>query len=201
MGKLWPLTTHAKGIILAVVAVLILTPDAVLVRELGTLPNFVVMFYRNLIFTVTVVAYEVLMYGPFSLIPKFQAIGIVGWIAGFIWGTANILITYGFQTTAVANVLVITASNPMFAALFSFIILKEKAPWYTILAGLVCFGAIISIFYTQLSGGGGSDVAGLLSALGAAVCMGLYFVLLRLVDTEVPGRYCSSTSIMHVNGF
>jgi drug/metabolite transporter (DMT)-like permease len=193
------LSTHAKGLILAIVAVLILTPDAVLVRKLGHLPNFVVMFYRNLIFSVCIFLYEILRFGAKSLIPNFRAIGWLGWVAGLVWGTTNILITYGFQSTAVANVLVIIASNPMFAALFSFVILKETVPWYTIAAGLVCFGAIVSIFYAELSGSpNASDVAGLLSALGAAIGMGLYFVLLRVIDTRLVTRYHQYPQIFKV---
>jgi drug/metabolite transporter (DMT)-like permease len=197
--KMIVLSTHAKGLILAIVAVLILTPDAVLVRKLGHLPNFVVMFYRNLIFSVCIFLYEILRFGAKSLIPNFRAIGWLGWVAGLVWGTTNILITYGFQSTAVANVLVIIASNPMFAALFSFVILKETVPWYTIAAGLVCFGAIVSIFYAELSGSpNASDVAGLLSALGAAIGMGLYFVLLRVIDTRLVTRYHQYPQIFKV---
>lgn len=189
------LSTHAKGTLITIFAVLALTPDSLLLRKLSHLPNFVVMFYRYLVFTSVLTLFLGITNGPRGFIEKFRNIGIIGWIAGLLWGTSNLLITFGVQTTAVATVLVILASNPMFAALFSYLVLKETVPWYTIVAGLVCFGAIVSIFYSELSGGQDTSVAGLLSALGAAVTMGLYFVLLRLADHYSTG-YVNSDLIV-----
>lgn len=201
------LSTHAKGTLLTVFAVLVLTPDSLLVRKLSHLPNFVVMFYRYLVFTVVLTLFLGLTSGPKGFLLKFKSIGKIGWFAGLIWGASNLLITYGFQTIAAATVLVIIASNPMFSALFSYLILKETVPWHTFAAGLVCFGAIVSIFYSQLSGDESTNVAGLLSSLGAAATMGLYFVLLRLADIhstryEVTiGTYgCCSPLLFHHSG-
>lgn len=41
-------------------------------------------------------------------------------VAGLIWGASNFLFTNAVQLTAVANVLVILASNPMFSSFFRY---------------------------------------------------------------------------------
>ena len=66
-----------------------------------------------------------------------KEIGLIGVLAGIVWGIQNFLITYAFQKTAAANVLVIVAANPMFSAILSYFLLNEKAPVRTILASIV----------------------------------------------------------------
>jgi drug/metabolite transporter (DMT)-like permease len=56
----------------------------------------------------------------------FRNIGFIGVLAGVIWGFSNMLFVSAVQSTAVANVLVILASNPMFASIFSYAMFREK---------------------------------------------------------------------------
>jgi drug/metabolite transporter (DMT)-like permease len=181
MGKLG-LSQHAQGLLIAFVAVLVLSSDSLLVRKVGNLPNFVVIFYKNLFYAMPLALYLLVTCGVSGFWEKFRVIGPLGWFAGFVWGASNFMITYGFQVTAIASVLVIVASNPMFAAIFSFIILKEPVPWYTVLAGLVCFGSIIVIFYSELTSSSDPNIGGLLAALGSAITTGFFFVVIRLID-------------------
>lgn len=177
------LSTHAKGTLICLLAILILTPDSLLIRKLSNVPNFAVLFYRYLIFSISLLVFMLCTCGLQETIAKFRRIGYLGLFAGIVWGFGNIFITYGLQTIAAADVLVINASNPMFSAVFSYFVLKELIPWYTILAAVACFAAIAGMFYTQLSGGSDDrTVIGFLCSLGAAISMGLYFVLLRLME-------------------
>ncbi len=68
----------------------------------------------------------------------------------------------------------------MFSAIFGLLLLKEKIPIRTIICCIVCFGAILLIFSTELSGD--TDLVGMISALFSSVLMGLYFVLLRVAS-------------------
>ena len=72
--------------------------------------------------------------------------GLFGWCAGLIWGASNILFTSAIQHTAVANVLVIVASNTVFSSAFSYFMLKEVIPIRMWVTSFVCFGAIALIF-------------------------------------------------------
>lgn len=56
------------------------------------------------------------------------------------------LFTAAIQHTAVANVLVIVASNAVFSSIFSYLLLKEIIPLRMWVTSFVCFGAIALIF-------------------------------------------------------
>lgn len=174
------LSNQTRGTIYCVSAILILTPDSLCMRVLSTIPDMAVMFYRYMLFAAIYIVVYVAKEGR-NTWKSFASIGWIGAIAGIVWGISNFTITYAFQKTAIANALVINSANPMWSALFSWLVLKESIPLRTIITSLVAFAAIIIIFYGQLgSGSGGSDAAGLISALIASMSMGAYFVLLRL---------------------
>ena len=129
-------------------------------------------------FTITMIILTFLLEGK-NTMRNIVSVGRIGFFAGLVWGASNLLITYAFQTTSVANVLVIVSANPLFSAIFSIILLKESIPYRTILASLVCLGAIVLIFSGELANGTGS-IVGVVSSIGASVTLGLYFVLIRL---------------------
>ncbi len=171
-------SNQTKGTIYCIVGVLVVTPDSLLVRKVSHLPNFTVQFYRHFLYAYTLGVYFLCQEGRQSWV-KLKEIGKIGLFAGLIWGSSNLFVTLAFQKTAAANALVILASNPMFSAVFSYFLLKEIVPWRTIIAGLVCFGAIVLIFASELGNSDGG-FEGVIYALLASATMGLYFVLLRL---------------------
>jgi drug/metabolite transporter (DMT)-like permease len=172
------LSNQTRGTIYCVSAILILTPDSLCMRLLSNIPDFAVIFYRYILFASIYIVVYVAKEGK-NTWNSFKSIGWIGALAGIVWGVSNFAITYAFQTTAIANALVINSANPMWSALFSWIVLKEKIPLRTLITSLVAFAAIVIIFYGQLGTGGGG-VVGLISALIASMFMGGYFVLLRL---------------------
>lgn len=172
------------GGIICVVGTLFLCPDGLMVRlvseELEENPHniFIIIFWKYFIFACTCLVLFVGMERQNSW-QKMKSIGYIGALSGLVWGASNIMINYAFESTAIANVLVINAANPMFSAFFSRIFLKERIEWRTICAGLVAFACIIFIFYSQIGNG---DVAGSFTALGSGVSFALYFVLLRIAE-------------------
>jgi drug/metabolite transporter (DMT)-like permease len=56
------------------------------------------------------------------------------------------LFTAAVQNTAVANVLVIVASNTVFSSIFSYLLLGELIPIRMFVTSAICFGAIALIF-------------------------------------------------------
>lgn len=89
--------------------------------------------------------------------------------------------TAAVESTVAANVLVILASNPIFSAIFSYLLLEEVMPLRTIITCIICFGAIILIFSSQL-GGSSNTIEGNMYALIASVTLGEYLVLIRLAE-------------------
>jgi drug/metabolite transporter (DMT)-like permease len=92
------------------------------------------------------------------------------------------------QYTIVANVLVILASNPLFSALFSWLMIGEVILLRTAVCMGVCVGAIALIFYDQIGGDSSAQgVLGNIFAVGAAVLLGLYFALIHMADRKKEG--------------
>jgi drug/metabolite transporter (DMT)-like permease len=192
MFDLSHLSDQTRGSIYCIAAVLILTPDSLCVRILQEhgLPNFAVIFYRYVLYTSVMIVVHVAKEGKNS-VKEFLSIGWMGALCGLVWGVSCLSITYAFQITAVANVLVINSANPIFSALFSRLILKEIIPWRTFIASIVAIIAILIIFSGQLGQQHSGSSLGLFLSLIASSTMGLYFVLLRL--TAGPNGYVFNT--------
>ena len=176
-------SNQLKGTLYCILGVLAITPDSLLVREASTLPDMQVILYKMLFLALCLLVTLLASEGPLGTVRVFQELGWIGWGAGFIWAISNFAINYAFIQTAVANVLVILAANPMFSAVASYFLLGETIPRRTVAAALVCFAAIIIIFYDQLGSGGG-DAIGLICALVASLTLGLYFVLIRYASVK-----------------
>jgi len=180
------LSNQLKGTLYCFFGVLIDTPDALLLREVQELPNFVALFYRFLIFTLTMVPVTFAIERGDSW-RQIKSLGVTGVVAGLFWGCFNLTIAFGIQKTDAANVFVITSSNPMFSALFGYIFLGEIPPLRTFIAALVCVGSIVLIFASEI-GRGNNSIVGMFAALTASLSLGLYFVLIRLVIMRVNER-------------
>jgi drug/metabolite transporter (DMT)-like permease len=177
------LSKRTTGLALSILGVLALTPDSILIRKVEHVPMFTVLFYRNFIFAVFMVAW-LFITDRWNSWYKLRALGWWGLFAGLVFGASIILLFIAIMTTSAASVLVIQASNPVFAAIFSWFILGEKITKLTLGTSIVCIAAIILIFAGDVSEGGGSDdghnsSSGLFCAVGSSITFGLYVVLLR----------------------
>jgi len=110
-------------------------------------------------------------------IPTFKGIGVVGAIAGALFGASNMLFTFAVQHTAVANVVVINSSSVIFSTISAYFIYGETIPFRTFIVILVCIGAILLVFSTAFHGDGSLD--GDIMTIGSAISVGVYFTLCR----------------------
>jgi len=115
---------------------------------------------------------------------KIRALGMWGALTGLLFGFSIMVIFIAIMNTSAANVLVIQASNPVFATIFSYFILGEKVTRLTAGTSLVCVAAIVLIFAGDVAEGsdseqGGNESIGLLCAVASSVTFGLYVVMLR----------------------
>nr|WP_155996738.1 DMT family transporter [Thioalkalivibrio sp. ALJ3] len=98
-----------------------------------------------------------------------------GWVSlGF--AATTLLFVFAILNTTVANVVVILAASPLFAALFSGLLLREWVPLRTWVAILICLGGILGVFAGSLEAGGW---IGDTMALAAALVIGLNLTILR----------------------
>ena len=163
-----------KGLTLAVLGVLILTPDTLLMRLVGA-DAWTILFWRGLLVTVGYVVLLALRYRG-GFLAAFAAIGTHGALVAVLFAINTILFVVAVATTTVANVLVIMSAAPLFAALIGRAFLGERPPPRTWLAIAVAILGIAVIVGDGLSVG---TWTGDLIALAAAVALGGHFVLVR----------------------
>ena len=171
--------TRNKGLILSFIGVLILSPDSLLIR-LVDLDDFSLIFYRSALPIVTILIFLIYTYQE-SFLKSFYLIGIPGIVYAILYAITHICFVYSIQNTAVANTLVLIASAPIFAALFSVFILKEIPSLFTWIVILIAMFAMIII------GVGSFTTTGLygdLMALIVAIGMGFSMVLVRLFKNK-----------------
>ena len=171
--------TRNKGLLLSFIGVLILSPDSLLIR-LVDLDDFSLIFYRSALPIVTILIFLIYTYQE-SFLKSFYLIGVPGIIYAILYAITHICFVYSIQNTAVANTLVLIASAPIFAALFSVFILKEVPSLFTWIVILIAMFAMIII------GVGSFTTTGLygdLMALVVAIGMGFSMVLVRLFKNK-----------------
>ncbi|MEX1037202.1 MAG: DMT family transporter [Sneathiella sp.] len=148
MSKISP---HLYGILITAAGVLILSPDGLLVRLIAT-DSATIMFWRGLLFSIGIFGFYAL-YRGFNTLNIVRAMGWRGLFAAFLFCVSTIFFVLAITHTSVANALVIISTAPLFAALFSWLILKESISLSTWIAIAVCTGGISLIFMGSIGGG------------------------------------------------
>jgi drug/metabolite transporter (DMT)-like permease len=169
-------STHLKGILLAVAGIILLSPDTLLVRLLD-LPQWTLQFYRGVGVFVSLTAGIAFFYGR-GVFKVFRATGKTGLVAGFGYTMASLLFVSSLYHTTVANTLAIISTAPIWGALMSRFLLKERLPLRTWVAILLSVGAIGIIVGGDVAAGR-EHLLGDLLALLQAVFMAASFVLVR----------------------
>ncbi|MFA9419753.1 MAG: DMT family transporter [Gammaproteobacteria bacterium] len=165
---------HSKGIIVSLLGVLILSPDALLIRLAG-LGDFTLMFYRGL-FPAIAITILLLFYYRRRFLGVVLAIGWAGLVNSVLYATTSITFINSIQSTSVANTLIILSSAPIFAAILSLPILREsQRPSTWLVIGL----SFVSIFIIGLGSYGQSSLSGDLFALACAFTTACSAVLVR----------------------
>lgn len=176
-------TDRAKGVLLTTLGVLILTPDAVLIRLIEADP-WTLLFWRGLVQGLALVLGYLVVYRA-RAVPVFCSAGRFGLLIGLNYAIGNMLFIHSIRTTSVANTLLILSTSPLIAAVYSRVFLKERTPGRTWLAAAVALAGVAILF----SGSGVSgSVTGDLLAFVAACCMAGSFVMIRAarVDNMIP---------------
>lgn len=169
-----PASDQTKGLSLAVLGVLILTPDTLLMRLVGA-DAWTILFWRGLFMTVGYVGLLVLWYRRRCL-SVVAAIGTHGALVCALFAFNTILFVVAVSTTTVANTLVIMSAAPLFAAIIGWVAIGERPALRTWIAIVIAILGIAVIVADGLSAG---TWIGDLVALAAAIALGGHFVLVR----------------------
>ena len=161
------LTNHQKGILLAFIGVMLLTPDSLLIR-LITVDTWSLLFYRSLIPGLFLLLC-LIVYTRKNFFKFFFNAGKFGLLNSVFITASNIFFILALQNTNVANALVMVSLVPLIAAIISFIFLKERLDIITNTAILLCLIAVIFIFYDSIGSGRIlGDIFGVLTAVAVA---------------------------------
>ena len=184
-------TNQQKGSILAFIAVMLLTPDSLLIR-LSNIETWGMLFYRGAIpFVVALIG--LLLFYKSNFLKALLAIGYPGIFYIISFSACNITFIISIQNTNVANTLVMIALAPMISAILGALFLKEAPDKKTWLAIFVTFAACIYIFYDSLDLGNiYGDIFGFITGffLACSATLARYAKDRDLVPAAVIGKLC-----------
>lgn len=155
-------------------AVLILSPDALLVRLIHC-DVWTLLFWRCLLTGVM----QALFLAAFlrkQFVQSFRSIGRTGLLSAGVVAIGALFFVNSLKHTAAANTLIILAATPLFSTLLSRFFLREGIARRTWTAIFICFGGILLIFSGSLRNG---LLLGDLLALGATLMWASNLVILR----------------------
>jgi len=167
-------TDHARGTRLAAIGVLVLSFDALLVR-LAEVSAADVIFWRGLFIALSLAFALRVLRGHWPW-PAIRGGGRFALLLVTLMGVMQVLFVLAILNTRVANVVVILAVAPLFAALFSGLFLGEwiaRRTWVAIVLSLLGIGIVFGGAI-----GMGSWLGDSLALMGAVV-VGINFTLLR----------------------
>ena len=173
------MTRHFKGLLMSVFAVVILSPDSVLIRLVEEaspeVDSWTVLFWRGLLYAVGVSLLVFMKYGS-KTIAEFKNIGKGGLVIGFFSGISTGTFVFAIVYTSIANALVIISTGPIMIAIVAWFLLKEKSSVITWTSMIIVF---IGIYIVMSGSFGGKNLVGDFFALITAVMMGFTFTLTR----------------------
>ena len=168
------MNSHLKGLLIAFFGILILSPDAVLVR-LADSNSWTVLFWRGLFFAAGIVVILLITYRS-KAVDELINIGKEGMLIGLLTALGGTSFILAIHYTSIAKALVIISISPIVVAIVSLIMLKEKPTLYTWLSMILVF---IGIYIVMSGDTSGVNLLGNLFALISVIVGGFSFTLLR----------------------
>ena len=185
------LSSQHKGSLLAFIAVMLITPDSILIR-LSNIETWGMLFYRGAIPFVVVLIGLIFFYKN-NLFKALINIGYAGIFYVISFSICNITFIISIQNTNVANTLVMIAMAPMLSAILGSIFLKEVPDRKTWVAIIITLIAVTYIFHDSIEMGNFyGDLFGIITAFGLAcnAVIARYAKNRDLVPSAVIGKLC-----------
>ncbi len=184
-------SNQKKGSFLAFIAVMLITPDSILIR-LSNIETWGMLFYRGAIPFVVVLVGLIFFYKN-NLFKALINIGYPGIFYVISFSICNITFIISIQNTNVANTLVMIAMAPMLSAILGSIFLKEVPDHKTWIAIIITLISVTYIFHDSIEMGNFyGDLFGIITAFGLAcnAVIARYAKNRDLVPSAVIGKLC-----------
>lgn len=163
-----------KGSLVAFFAVLIISPDSLFVRLIGT-DTPTLLFWRGAGMALALFVVMLAIHGRRTL-ERYMAVGWPGLIAAALLAGSMIFFVTALSLTSVGNTLAMMSTAPIFAAVASRLVLKERTPlrtWIAAVAAIFCIAIIVS------ESVGSGSFWGDMAAIGNAAFLAGCFVFMR----------------------
>lgn len=159
-------TTRIKGLSIAAIGVLFITPDALLVKITSVDP-VVFLFWRGLLLAISFLVINGVRYRS-GLVTEMRKCGWKGWFCAGAFAMSTLGFVVGMKNTAAGNVLVILNTAPVIAALIAWLVWKETLPLRTWVIILVC---VIGATIMAIGEWGRGEPLGMIMAVIAATAL------------------------------
>ena len=168
------LNDKQKGIFLAFIGILFITPDSLSVRLIG-ITSWELVFYRGFIPFICLFILLLFIYKK-DFITKCYAIGYAGILNAILIALGNITFVTSLENTNVANTLIMISLAPFMAAIMGSIFLNERPNRRTWITIWLCFIFVVFIFYDSYES---NKIVGDIFGLLTAILIGSSAVVIR----------------------
>ncbi|MCL2480448.1 MAG: DMT family transporter [Spirochaetaceae bacterium] len=143
--------SNIAGVLLSLSGAFIFSFDTVLIR-LASVSSWQVAFWRGL-FVIIPISLILFITEKTTVFAKIKQQGFPLVLSGVLWGISGFLFVTAVKHTIAANVLVMISLAPFFAAIASYIFLKEKIKKGTLFLIILCAVGVFIIFYGDIGRG------------------------------------------------
>lgn len=178
------------GVLLVVVSAIVFSAAGVFTKAAET-GAWEVIFWRGFFAALFTTLY-IMWRGKFR--SEYLEMGKSGLAVGVIGASATAAFLTAFKITTIANVILIFASAPLFAALLAWLAIREKISRVTLLACATGFLGVVVIVQGSLGAG---NIKGDLLALWMTIGMSILMVIYRIwPDTPAAGPAALSSILL-----
>lgn len=174
-------TSFQTGVLLVIGATLCWSIGGTIDRFISIEDTWVVVFWRSLFAGIFILGFMLARDGIFGTGKLLAAARGPSIIVGVCYAISTICFILALSFTSVAKVLLIQSAVPIIAAAISWVLLREKVPFYTVvaIAGVV---AGISVIFLGSAAQGGSLTGDML-----ALAIAFSFALSVVITRKYPG--------------
>jgi Predicted permeases len=169
-----------RGIALVLGSALFWSFGGAIARYVEVQNSWTIVFWRCLFAGLFLIAFMLVRDGPQGTIRLFRSMGWPGLTVAFGFATASTCFILAISYTTVANVVLIQAGVPLFAALISWLVFREPISVGTWIA----IAAVIAGVAIMVSGSLGGDIS--LIGNGLALMIAVVFAVTTVVTRRYP---------------
>lgn len=167
--------SYSRGVLYVILGGVFLSSGGLLVRFVDQASPWTILFYRSLVFTATVMLF-LLVRDRHTFKKQFLQIKSIDLLVSLLLALGFICYLLSLFNTSVANTVLVLSTGPVAAGVLAYFVLGESVRALTWAAMVLAFAGVC----VMVSGGiNGSDVVGIVFAIGAVLSFACFVVLLR----------------------